>query len=75
MRNVFMTFLVMLILRFFAVFKLLQFIEGHTVIKAPIISNRNDIVRHRGIEKTVDLRRLRSDLLNPKFGNQKSALL
>ena len=26
-------------------------------------------------EKEVNLRRLRSDLLNPKFGNQKSALL
>ena len=25
--------------------------------------------------KTVHLRRLRSDLLNPKFGNQKSSLL
>ena len=38
MRDVFMTFFVMFILRFFAVFKLLQFIEGHIVIKAPTIS-------------------------------------
>ena len=36
MRDVFMTFFVMFILRFFVVFKLLQFIEGHIVIKAPI---------------------------------------
>ena len=28
-----------------------------------------------GVRQGCNLRRLRSDLLNPKFGNQKSALL
>ena len=36
MHDVFVTFFVMFILRFFAVFKLLQFIEGHVVIETPI---------------------------------------
>ena len=38
MSDVSMSFFVMFILRFFAVFKLLQFIEGHVVIEAPIKS-------------------------------------
>ena len=40
MCDVFMTFYVMFILRFFAVFKLLQFIEGHEVIKVPITKEK-----------------------------------
>ena len=56
MRDVFCDFFVMIILRFSAVFKLLQFIEGHIVFEAPIITESLyavDIETHRQSYRSI----------------------
>ena len=54
MCDVFMTFFVMFILRFFTVFKLLQFIEAHVVTEAPI--SLREVMTSGPVSKTTFLK-------------------